>query len=160
MIQDDTFRIALFGHRDFSGHSVLEDRLGSLLSSLFAEKEFIEIYVGRSGEFDIFSASVVKRTIKNEQKNGCELVCALPYRVRDIEFFEKYYDGVIIPECVYGVHPKAAITVRNKWMVDIADLIVVYVESDYGGAYNAMQYAKRACKAVVNLAEDKYSKDN
>jgi len=58
------------------------------------------------------------------------------------------------------VHPKAAITVRNKWMVDIADLIVVYVEFDYGGAYNAMQYAKRACKTVVNLAEDKYSKDN
>ena len=39
-------------------------------------------------------------------------------------------------------------------MVDKSDLILCYVEEKRGGAYNAIQYAIRKGKEVINLADD------
>ena len=33
------------------------------------------------------------------------------------------YDEVVIPDVVAGVHPKSAITKRNRWMVEKSDII-------------------------------------
>ncbi len=153
MWKDDTFRVALFGHRDFDGHRAVEWRLSSLLKELIRSKTFVEIYVGRNGEFDIFSASVVKRVMRAMGNECGELICVLPYSQRDIEFYEKYYDSVIIPECVCGVHPKGAIVRRNRWMVEQASLVICYVNEEHGGTYEALRYAKRLGKVTINLAE-------
>ena len=50
-------------------------------------------------------------------------------------------------------HPKFAITKRNEWMAEQADLILCYIERESGGAYKAVQYAKKLRKEVINLAE-------
>ena len=68
-----------------------------------------------------------------------------------MEDFEKYYDRVDIP---ISVHPKLAITKRNEWMAEQADLILCYIERESGGAYKAVQYAKKLGKEVINLAEE------
>ena len=46
-----------------------------------------------------------------------------------------------------------ASTERNRWMVEQADLVIVFVEKDSGGAYTAMKYAKQLGKTIINLAE-------
>ena len=38
-------------------------------------------------------------------------------------------------------------------MVDKADLIIVYIDHSFGGAYQAYQYAKRKGKVIFNLAD-------
>lgn len=63
----------------------------------------------------------------------------------------------VIDHCVYDAvkgkpHPKGAITKRNRWMVEQADLLVCYVEQDEGGAYAALKYAKKLGKKTINLA--------
>jgi hypothetical protein len=68
-----------------------------------------------------------------------------------VEYYEKYYDHIIVPESVYGVHPKVAITLKNRWMVEQSDLVIAYIERDKGGAYKAIKYAEKRNKKVINL---------
>ena len=76
----------------------------------------------------------------------------LPYKVTNIEFYEKYYDSVIIPDSVYGAYHKAAITIKNRWMVEKSDLVIGFVKSNKGGAYTAMKYAQKLDKKILNIA--------
>lgn len=81
----------------------------------------------------------------------------LPYMTnqinRDKEYLESRFDDIIIPMDLMGVHYKAAIKKRNRWMVDQADKILAYVYRDFGGAFDTIKYALRTGKPVLNLAE-------
>ena len=158
--EDNTYRVVLFGHRDFYGHRTLDDRLYPLLKDLLRTKPFVEIYIGRNGDFDIYAATVVKRVQDAMGKANSEFTCVLPYPEKDIEYYEKYYDNVMIPECIGRTHPKGAITKRNRWMVEQADLFVCYVEREEGGAYTAMKYAKKLDKHIINLAEKESDRED
>lgn len=150
LLYQDIYRVALFGHRDFCAHRWLDDTLYPFLKELLRTKSFVEIYIGRDGEFDRYAASIVKRVQEAMGKENSELNLVLPYMKKDIEDFEKYYDRVIIPIIA---HPKIAITMRNEWMVENADLVLCYIERKTGGAYTAMKYAERLDKMIVNLAD-------
>ena len=87
----------MFGHRDFYGHRQLEDRLIPILRDLIRKKKFIEIYMGRDGEFDTYAATLVKRVQKDyDDYHAIEFNLVLPYPKKDMEDFDKYYDRVDI----------------------------------------------------------------
>ena len=98
-------------------------------------------------------ASLIKRVQKEVGSDNNDLTLVLPYTMADVEYYEKYYDSVIIPELVDGVHPKFAITLKNRWMVEQADLVIVNVEHRKGGAYTAMKYAERNNKKIINICD-------
>jgi len=148
---NEVYRVALFGHRDFCQHKRLDYTLYPLIKEVLRTKAFVEIYIGRDGEFDIYAASVIKRVQMAMGSENSELNLVLPYVRKDIEYYEKYYDRVSIP---ISAHPKIAITKRNEWVVEQADLVVCYVERKKGGAYAAMRYAENLGKAVLNLADN------
>ena len=83
---------------------------------------------------------------KEAKKESSDITLVLPYPIADIEYYEKYYDSIIIPECLHGSHPKSAITLKNRWMIEQSNLVIVYVERNIGGAYNAMKYAEKLNK--------------
>ena len=149
------YRIVLFGHRDLSAHEIVEKRLSDLLYEVARTEDLIEIYIGRNGEFDIFAASVVKRAKRAFGAEKIDLICVLPYEIKDLEYLEAYYDSIICPISPQKTHPKAAIGLRNRWMAENADLFVCYVERNQGGAYAAMQHARKLGRKTVNLAEDR-----
>ena len=80
------------------------------------------------------------------------VVLTPPYTVKDIEYYAEYYDEKVIPDAIGKAHPKGAITLRNKWMVDTADLIVAYIEREEGGAYATVKYAIKHNKSVINIS--------
>lgn len=49
--------------------------------------------------------------------------------------------------------PRFAIDRRNCWMLDRADIVVVYVKSPVGGAAKFKAMAESKKKMVINLAE-------
>lgn len=153
IFNDRTYRVVLFGHRDFGGHKVLDEKLVPFLKDTIRDECFVEIYIGRDGEFDVYAASVVKRVQNQVGKENNELICVLPYTKRNMEHYEKYYDRVIIPECIGRTHPKGAISLRNRWLVEQSDLVICYVERECGGAHKAMKYAQVLGKKVINLAK-------
>ena len=150
---DQIYRVALFGHRDFCGHRTLEEHLYPLLKDLIRTKPFVEVYIGRNGEFDLYAATIVKRVQGAVGNDRSQLICVLPYPAKDMKYYEEYYDDVMIPECIEKAHSKGAIAKRNRWMVEQADLIVCYVERQEGGAYTALKYAVKLGKQTINLAK-------
>ena len=145
------FTVSLFGHRVVYEMQHVGDALIPLVRELLRTKAHVVFLVGRNGEFDEYVASLIKQERKNTDKENCDVTLVLPYKVADMEYYEKYYDGIIIPACVQKAHYKAAIPLKNRWMVEQSDLVIVCVEHEGGGAYTAMKYAEKQNKRVINL---------
>ena len=147
------FTVSMFGHREIEDINQIEERLAPIIKELIMIKDNVDFLIGRNGEFDEFVASVIKRVRKKFGTDNNDMTLVLPYSVADIKYYELYYDNIIIPENVYGVHPKSAITLRNKWMIERSDLVICYVKRNKGGAYNALKYAEKLGKEIINLCE-------
>ena len=145
------FTVSLFGHREIDDLRQLDCKILPLIRELIQTKSYVSFLIGRNGEFDEYTASVIKRVQKSTGKENNELVLVLPYYVANLEYYEKYYDSVTIPERVCGVHYKVALTERNRWMVEQSDLVMVYLERDNGGAYKAMKYAESLGKRIIKI---------
>ena len=149
----DIITVSLFGHREILDLRRLDSKLFPIVKSLMSRHEYITFLIGRNGEFDEYSASIIKRAQKVMGKELSELNLVLPYSVKSIEDYEKYYDNIIIPESVSGAHYKVAIVQRNRQMVEESDLVLVYVDKQSGGAFTAMKYAEKLNKRVINLCD-------
>ncbi len=122
---------------------MVREDLEDILTLLCLEKSYVQFYIGRNGEFDILAASTIKTIRQKYPYVLCDLILILPYTVRDIEYYADYYDQIMTPDELQGMHPKRAIDERNRWAVEHADLVLVYVENEHGGAYRAREYAKK-----------------
>ena len=129
-----------------------------LIRKLILEKEYVEILIGRDGDFDQIVSSSVLRAKRDYRDDNSELIWVMPYPKaeysNDADSFDEYYDRVEVCEESAGAHPKAAIQIRNRHMVDRSDLVIFYVDHESGGAYQTLQYAKTTGKSVLNLAEE------
>ena len=149
----NVFTVSLFGHRKIDNLQQVDNALFPIIQELMRTREYVSFLVGRSGEFDEYAASVIKRVQKVVDKGNGEMTLVLPYTVADLEYYENYYDNIVIPDNIYGAHPKAAIALKNKWMIEQSSLVIVYVKYNGGGAYAAMKYAERLKKRIINLYE-------
>lgn len=104
-----------------------------------------------NGDFDIMAASVIKRLKKNFRDDNSVMILVLPYPVKDYEDYEKYYDEIVIPKELYGVHPKAAITERNRWMVTNTDVLVAYIRNESGGTAACVRMAEQLGRAIIKI---------
>lgn len=152
----DLFTVSFFGHRIVPEFREAEERVESLIHTLLLEKEYVEFLVGRNGDFDQIVSSAVKRQQRRVRDDNSALILALPYptaELRDnLENFEAYYDEIELCSAAAGSHPKGAIQIRNRQMVDRSDLVVFYVDRSSGGAYQTLRYAQRKDKEILNLA--------
>ena len=140
-----------FGHREIYQNITAE--LAQAIESAITEHGVTTFYTGGMGEFDALFSSAV-RAAKARHKQ-IKLVLVKPYFSNELnaskEYYESFYDDVFIPTEILGTHYKSAITRRNRFMVDKADLIICFISRDYGGAYTAVQYAKKKSKPIINL---------
>lgn len=151
----DIYRVTFIGHRRIYDISEIEEKLAPILTELLSTKEYVEFYIGRNGDFDEIAASVIKRIQKQTDRNNSSLILVLPYVVKDIEYYSEYYDEVIIPYIIEKAHPKSAITLRNRWLIDLSDMLISYTERKTGGAYATEKYAVSLNKKVINLKKIK-----
>ena len=147
----DIFTVSLFGHREIEDLRGLEYKLAPIIKALIQTKAYVSFLIGRNGEFDEYAASIIKRAQRENGKENNEITLVLPYTVANIEYYEKYYDNIIIPENVNGAYPKASIRLKNRWMVEQSNLVIAFVEREKGGAYEAVKYAKKLKKSIINI---------
>lgn len=150
----EAYTVSLFGHREIDDLRQLEKQLIPIIKELIRTKYYLVFLIGRNGEFDEYAASVIRRARSEVGTESSELCLVLPYSVSNIEFYEKYYDSIIIPQSVFGAHPKSCIGLKNRWMIEQSELVIVYVKHNRGGAYTAMSYAEKMGKTVINLCTD------
>lgn len=147
---DEIYRVSMIGHRVVEDYGI-EEKLYELFRELLRTKEYVEFYLGRNGDFDILAASVIKRLQKNFRDDNSMMILVLPYPVKNYEYYEDYYDEIIIPDKLHRVHPKAAITERNRWMVTNTDVLVAYIRNESGGTAACVRMAERLRRTVIKI---------
>ena len=143
-------RICFFGHAECNISTELNQRLNLLLQE-YVKTEACEFLFGSYGRFDDAAFICVKNLTSayNIVKSFVTPYITESYQVR-LEYARHIYDQIIYPE-IEKVPYKFAITARNKWMVEQCDLIICYINHSFGGAYNAVSYAKGRGKRIINL---------
>ena len=153
----DIYTVAFFGHRYIDDMFKVEELLEEQIRKLINEKEYVDFLVGRNGDFDRCVSSTVLRVRKNVRDDNSALVLVLPYPTAEYlnneVYFHDYYTDVDIAHAASKAHPKAAIQTRNREMVDRADLVICFVEKNFGGAYKTIEYAKKQNKTIINIAD-------
>ena len=149
----EIYRVAFFGHRELQNCFAVRDEIEKILPDILRKHEYVEFYVGRNGEFDEMAASAVKIAQKQFGKQNSSLILTLAYPIKNMEYYKDYYDDIVIP-IDSDTHFKAAITKRNQWMVDNADVPICYVAHPSGGAYNAIKRAEARGINVINIAKN------
>ena len=144
------------GHREVFLSSVKQD-IDITLSEMVQAGDDYVFYSGGMGDFDRMCEVAVRRLKKKYPGLNIHLNLVLPYMTsqinREKEYLESRFDDIIIPTDLIGVHYKAAIKKRNRWMVDKADKVLAYVYRDFGGAFDTVKYALHTGKSVLNLAK-------
>ena len=139
-----------FGHRNVFENIV--DRLDSVVEAVILQGCDV-FYSGAMGDFDSLFSSTVRKAKKKHPH--IKLICVKPYFTNDIntdrDYYNAMYDDVIIPPEIIGVHYKAAIKERNRWIIDNCNVVLVYIIRDYGGAFDAMKYALKRKKYVIKV---------
>lgn len=148
--------VSLFGHRIIDDYQTVEQKLYELLRIIMSRGDReVEFLVGRNGDFDLISTSVIRRLKKEMNTDSVFLTLVLPYETAELrnnaEAFENYYDSIEISEASADRNFKYAIVARNRDMVDRSDMVVVYVKNQSGGAYQSLRYAEKNEKRIINL---------
>ena len=101
-------------------------------------------YLGGYGQFDSMAASVVQEL--KQRYPHIRSVLVLPYLDRKYEM--SGYDETIYPP-LENMPRRYAISKRNEYMVDNADVVVAYVVYGFGGAWRTLKFAERKQKRIV-----------
>lgn len=145
----------------FAGHKEvyqagIPDALDYALADLLAggENEFCFL-VGGMGQFDGMCAAAVRKAKRLFPDKSITLSLVLPYFKQELnenkDYYQQMYDEVYVPGELAGVHPKSAITKRNRLMVDQSQYLIAYVRRDFGGAYATLKYAQRRNLKIMLL---------
>ena len=153
----DIFRVGFIGHKEIEHSRQIEEQLRKVIKKLIDEKEFVEFYVGRNGEFDIMVASIIKSIQRDVGTYNNSLILVLPYPVADYESYEEYYNEVLIPYELNNVHFKAAIGKRNEWIINNSDLLIMHVIREAGNSAKCKRKAEKIGMKIINIT---YSGDN
>ncbi len=150
------------GHREVYKANIPK-MLDEAIEQILKTDACFSFLVGGMGDFDGLCASAVRKAKRKYPEKQISLELVLPYLTQDLnenkDYYEQFYDSVIIPIELAGVHYKSAITKRNRWMVEQSSVIVSFVYRDFGGAFKTLKYAKKKGLQVINLAEERSSED-
>ena len=135
--------VTFCGHRELHEPEKVKAWLEEVVESLIHEGTDT-FYLGGYGQFDALAAAVVRE--KKERYPQIRSVLVLPYL--DREYDASAYDETLYPP-LENVPRRYAISRRNEYIVDHADVVVAYVVYSFGGAGKTLKYAERKQKRII-----------
>lgn len=152
----DIYTVTFLGHRNISKVKEVEEKLDHCIRCLLREKYYIDFLVGRNGEFDTMASAAIRRAKREARSDNSTHSLILPYLTAEYKnskkYFEEYYDEIEVYQESTNAHFKNAIQIRNRHMIDRADLVISYIEHKSGGAFQSIKYAQSLNKKIINLA--------
>ena len=138
--------VTFCGHSDYRPSSSDEDKILSILEENAAGTQ-VDFYLGGYGNFDNFAYNCSKKY--KALHPSARLIFITPYYPpRETP---QRYDEIIYP-ALENIPFKFAISHRNRWMIDRADILIAYVCHKFGGAYKSFALAKHQNKPIFNIA--------
>lgn len=151
----DVYTVSFFGHREVYDFFTIEKHIEKIVYELISDKKYVEFLVGRNGGFDQLVSSVIHKVKRTYGGDNCAHILVLPYATAEFrdneDSFNEYYDRVEIFEKSDNTHFKAAFQSRNRQMIDQSNLVVFYLEREYGGAYQTYKYASKINKEIIKI---------
>lgn len=135
--------VTFCGHSDAPQTAELKLWLTERVESLI-QSGATQFLLGGYGSFDRLAACVVWEL--KQQHPGIESILVLPYLDRRVDTTR--YDGTVYPP-LEKVPKRYAISHRNRWMVENADVVVACVCHGWGGAATTLEYAERKRKRII-----------
>ena len=142
--------VTFFGHSDFFKTVEYAQAVQQILEEKCKSSD-VTFLLGSNGNFDSFAYSCAKKY--KEKHTLSKLVFVTPYI--EESYLKKrapMYDETIFPD-IENTLRHFRIHKRNEYMVRSSDFIIAYVAREYGGAYKAVEYAKKKQKEIINLAK-------
>ena len=133
-----------FGHRDCP--SSIRGVLSAEIERLITEKDVDTFYVGTHGNFDRMAYAALVELRKRYQHIKIYRVLAYMPKPGDNDTAD-----TIVPEGIENAHPRYAIVYRNNWMIYHSDYVIAYVTHTFGGAYQAVESAKKKGKITIQI---------
>ena len=136
-----------FGHKGTPKE--IEPTLRSTLIDLIENKNVNMFYVGNNGNFD----TMVRRHLEDLSRTyPITYNVVLAYLPTNKNEYDDY-TNTIFPEGIETVPKRFAISYRNKWMIELADVVVTYVTHSFGGAAKFKEMAEKQGKTIIELSE-------
>ena len=149
---------AFTGHRriDEADFSRLKQRLSETIESLALDG--IEVfYCGGAVGFDALAAELV---LEKRDRLGIKLCMVLPYAHYEEGFtpdqlrrYQRIFAGADEKITVSTKSDKNAYHIRNRYMIDRAEVCIAYLNHSGSGTAYTVGYADKKGVSVINLAE-------
>ena len=136
--------VTFCGHGDCHGNKEVKNWLRETVEALI-QRGADDFLSGSYGAFDAYTTSVV-RDLKLVHPHIYSPL-AFPYLDRKVD--ATIYDDTFYPP-LEKVPKRYAISKRNEYMVNKADIVVAYVIHSWGGAATTLAYAKHKGKEIIN----------
>ena len=140
--------VAFCGHAQISQSEKIEKWLYDVTQKLI-EQGATTFYLGGYGAFDSLAASVLREQKKRYSQIELVLVLAYLNTGRDTSG----YDSTVYPP-LETVPRRFAISHRNRWMVESADVVVAYVLHDWGGAATTLRCVRQKKKQIISYRDE------
>lgn len=138
-----------FGHHDCS--DAVKSLIRQKIVEIYEKNPDTVFYVGNQGRFDALVLSVFKDMLrKGMEPDFCIVLAYHPDKSNVPDVGHEY---TLYPEGIERVPRRFAISWRNRWMVEQADVVICYLRYRHGGAAKFVEMAAKKGKTVVNLAE-------
>ena len=139
--------VTFFGHKDTPKE--IEPTLRTTLVDLIENKNVTVFYVGKNGNFDIMVRRQLEDLSHTYPITYSIVLAYLP--TKKSEYND--YTNTILPDGIETAPKRFAISWRNKWMIEQADIVVTYVTHSFGGAAQFKELAERQGKTLIELIE-------
>ena len=141
-----------FGHRDIDYRKDRE-KLKQTIVVLIENEGFTQFYSGGRGAFDrICAETIAELKVSYPHIKNTLVFSYLPPTNEGFTLPSVYTDSVYLLE--RRVPQRYAVLETNKLMVGKADCLVVGIMKEWGGAWQAVEYAKRKGKRIINICEE------
>ena len=140
--------VTFCGHAQISQSEKIEKWLYDVTQKLI-EQGATTFYLGGYGAFDSLAASVLRE--QKKQYPQIELVLVLAYLNTGRN--TSGYDSTVYPP-LETVPRRFAISHRNRWMVESADVVVAYVLHDWGGAATTLRCVRQKKKQIISYRDE------
>ena len=125
-------------------------KLEEAVEKVIVEDGVSSFLVGNQGQFDSMALSALRELKIKYPRINYNVVLA--YMPAEKEMWSPYkYGETMLPEGIESVHPRYAISWRNKWLVNESDIVICYIAHGWGGAAKYVEMAEKKGKQIINL---------
>lgn len=149
MILNMSATCCFFGHRDV--HEPIRSKLKAEISKLLESNPETEFLVGHQGQFDALVLSVLEEL--RRERGTLNYSVVLAYLPEDKSKLPTSPEHTLYPEGIEASPKRFAISWRNRWLVNQADVVICYIRHSTGGAAKYVELAQKRGKRIINIGK-------